>query len=263
MEEGVGSTTADIIGGNTGALQNNTSWTTGKYGKALSFSGGSGTCSSCTYVSIPSAPPLNFGVNQDFTLSAWVKSTQSIGSNVYPGIIGKDDNNGGARQGYEMILHNANSDAGWYFEIVVGGTFYSDFGRSNIADGKWHHVGIRSGSTLLTYEDGTLANSLAASSGSVSSTVPLLLGVYTQSGNLVGVTPFLNGTIDDVYIYNRALSAAEVKQLYKDQAVNIAHSNTTALSSGLIGHWPLNGPATHWNLGTTADTSGQGNTGTR
>jgi len=46
-----------------------------------------------------------------------------------------------------------------------------------------------------------------------------------------------------------------------NQAV-IAHSNTVALSSGLVGHWPLNGPATSWKTDTTQDTSGNGNTGT-
>jgi hypothetical protein len=59
---------------------------------------------------------------------------------------------------------------------------------------------------------------------------------------------FFKGQISDVRIYDRALSAEEVEQLYKGYDIR----------NGLVGHWPLNE-----GQGTTAyDRSGNGNDGT-
>jgi hypothetical protein len=58
-----------------------------------------------------------------------------------------------------------------------------------------------------------------------------------------------NGFIDDVRIYNRALSASEVESLYNGQYVD---------SDGLVGHWAMN----EGEGGTVADLSGNGNDGT-
>ena len=77
------------------------------------------------------------------------------------------------------------------------------------------------------------------------------------------------GLIDEVRIYNRALSADEIQELYKLGAarlkVNAAPSAPQGLNSGLVGYWTFDGPDTNWtseNSGTTADKSGNGNTGT-
>ena len=79
-----------------------------------------------------------------------------------------------------------------------------------------------------------------------------------QSASLTGFVP---GVIDDVRIYNRALSSQEVAQLYAQGQVNAAHSNTTTLSTGLVGYWPFDGNTTSWTTDTTQDLSGNGNTG--
>src|SRR5262249_34148255 len=50
-------------------------------------------------------------------------------------------------------------------------------------------------------------------------------------------------------------------QLYKLGQANVAHSNTTSLSQGLVGYWPLDGNVTNWSTGKTFDLSGRGNTG--
>jgi hypothetical protein len=44
--------------------------------------------------------------------------------------------------------------------------------------------------------------------------------------------------------------------------IRIGEPNTVALTSGLVGYWPLDGAVTNWTNNTTADLSGQGNTGT-
>ena len=73
-------------------------------------------------------------------------------------------------------------------------------------------------------------------------------------------TQYFSGSIDDVRVYNRALSAAEVLQLY---ALGTGtHQNTTLnppnLKTGLVGHWTFDGKDMIKNV---ADSSGQGNNG--
>jgi len=52
-----------------------------------------------------------------------------------------------------------------------------------------------------------------------------------------------------------------VQALYNIGAANVAHSNTIALSSGLVGYWTFDGGTTHWDTGKVDDVSGHGNTG--
>jgi hypothetical protein len=70
------------------------------------------------------------------------------------------------------------------------------------------------------------------------------------------------GLLDDVRVYNRALSSQEIAQLYNLGTTNIGHSNTTSYANGLVGYWPLDGHTTSWKTDTTQDISGNGNTGT-
>ena len=131
--------------------------------------------------------------------------------------------------------------------ILVAGSgftphiFYIDGIASSspgLHDSSWHHVVV----TTTTAITGN----------------PIEIGRAPDShGGFV----YLHGTLDDVRIYNRALSPSEVQALYHLGAANVAHSNTTALSSGLVGYWTFDGGATHWDTGKVDDVSGQGNTG--
>ena len=70
----------------------------------------------------------------------------------------------------------------------------------------------------------------------------------------------LQGKVDDLRIYNRVLSAAEVKQLANAGASNIAHSNVW-ISDGLVGYWTMDGSSIDWRKNQMSDMSGNGNTG--
>jgi hypothetical protein len=80
-------------------------------------------------------------------------------------------------------------------------------------------------------------------------------------GKAIGGKDDWPGDIDDVRIYNRALGLSEVKQLYNLGAANAAHANTVAVSTGLVGYWPLDGSVTNWATGQTRDISGNAYTG--
>jgi hypothetical protein len=115
---------------------------------------------------------------------------------------------------------------------------------------------VHANGTMYVYQNGVLANAIAAGAqdgGNIN--FPFVIG----ENNWKNLT--FNGAIDDVRIYSRALSASEVQALYHLGAANVAHSNTTALSSGLVGYWTFDGGTTHWNTGNVDDVSGHGNTG--
>ena len=78
-----------------------------------------------------------------------------------------------------------------------------------------------------------------------------------------GNTDPFKGTIDEVRIYNRALSATEVAKLYGSGAVKTNASsanldNGSSLERGLVGHWTFDGADV---TTVVADRSGQGNNG--
>lgn len=174
----------------------------GKLGQALSFNG------SGDDVNVPQSSSIDFGASQNFTVALWIRTTQAGAASSWPDILSKDDRIA-TRQGYSLVLHSENVDTRWSFEIYVNGTGYDVFGSTDIADGSWHHiVGIRQGSSLLAYEDGVFANSGTGSSGSVSKNIPLRFAEAPNDS--AGIT----GQLDDVRIYNRALSATEVANLY-------------------------------------------------
>ena len=82
-------------------------------------------------------------------------------------------------------------------------------GSSNVMDGQWHHIvgGInRATGTSFIYADGVLEGTNGSASGNIRTATELRIGV---SGN-----ENLQGEIDDVRIYNKALSGEEIEALY-------------------------------------------------
>ena len=123
----------------------------------------------------------------------------------------------------------------------------------------WYHVAV-------TY-DGTLASAgrvhvyvngvLDKTAGETSASIPNYASDLAF-GKLVGnPTSYFAGSLGDVRIYNRALSAAEVSDLYTATTLPPAPSPVTPTGNG-VAYWKFDeGSGT-----TAADSSGSGNTGT-
>ena len=78
------------------------------------------------------------------------------------------------------------------------------------SDSEWHHISVVFSETgVVGYADGSVIGSSANTQNFITSTAPFLIGVNHAENN-----KFFDGLIDEVRIYNRALSPAEVKQLY-------------------------------------------------
>jgi glucose/arabinose dehydrogenase/PKD repeat protein len=192
FDEGAGTTVTDSSSnGNNGSIANGTWSTAGKYGNALSFNGSS------TLVTVPAAPSLN--LTTGMTLEAWVNPS-AIGS-VWRTVIFKErpggmlyslyaGNGGPQRPVGQVFLANAEQNA---------------VGASTLPLNVWTHLAATfDGSTLRLYVNGSLTSTFAVSGTLATTTSPLRVGGNSIWGE------YFRGRIDDVRIYNRALSAAEI-----------------------------------------------------
>ena len=198
FNEGSGSTVTDLSGHNlTGKIVGATWSTGGKYGNALSFNGKS------SYVDLGN--PAALQLTGSTTLEAWVKAAANPASDGQ--IVAKSDN----ASGWQL---KTTTDAGpQNFNVTVtnsSGSRVKRFSKTARALSTWYHVaGVYDASarTLTIYVNGVLE------SGTLQGTVPaanLNAAVNANIGRRTGGYYF-NGIIDEVRIYNRALSATEIQ----------------------------------------------------
>jgi hypothetical protein len=188
--------------GTCGVSSASSSWYNGAGGKrnySLAFDG-TDTSASGTALT---------GIGNSWTMSGWIKKN---GHN--------DLFNGGAvfSQGVEsngvnikMIIDD--------FGSVTCGTYpnFNGYG-SNLADGNWHHVTCVNDSnagTVKVYEDGVQIGSNNQGATNSSS------GTF-YIGTKDGTNEVFKGQLDDIRVYNYALTAAQVKTLYTGGAINFA-----------------------------------------
>ena len=198
-------------------------------GQAMHFNGTS------NFVNISHYEGIDVGANENFTLSVWVKTTQPPTSLYWPQIV-KHEYTIGTRQGYDIVLHDSNSDSRWYGIIYSAGTGHTVWGNNDIADGRWHHlVLIRNGSNIISYEDGEYANTKAASSGSLS-----VNGDFRIGGSDGAWADYI-GSIDEVGFWKRALNSDEIKNLYESSKIyfQIQSSDDNYTYTTITGNKPI------------------------
>jgi hypothetical protein len=191
----------DAVGNNNGTAYG-TRYGPGKVGRAFQFDGSS-------FVRVPVAPSLDPAA---ISIEAWIKSSGE----------GKTDL---GRYRY-LVAKGIDPDAASYalYTGPTGGLFFfiydgthaaalsPDAGRG-IWDGKWHHVaGTFDGSAVRLYVDGSQVGHGTPSALKINYNMPagndLFIGNYFWPGNW-GFT----GAIDELSIYNRALSASEIQTI--------------------------------------------------
>jgi hypothetical protein len=191
FNEGAGMSVADASGkGHAGTLSA-TSWSAaGKFGGALSFNGSS------SWVTVADANDLD--LTSALTLEAWVRPS-ALGS-AWRTVVFKE------RPGGVVYSVYANQSTGRPVSQLWLGSERSAVGSGGLALNAWSHVASTyDGSMLRLYVDGALVSSTAASGNMAAST-----GVLRVGGN--GVWPeWFAGLIDEVRVYNRALSASEIQ----------------------------------------------------
>ncbi|MHC4527181.1 MAG: WD40 domain-containing protein, partial [Planctomycetota bacterium] len=192
------------------------------------------------FINIEDSPSLDISGSQ-ITVSAWIRPEKIDTRQV-------------------IVAKTAGGDNTWLVEInpvdFGPGTinFYMDiegmdgnFGsRRPVQVGRWHHVAcVYDGTQRVIYIDGRFDASQAVSGSLQTNDQPVRIGSW---GSL---SRFFHGTIDEVLIYSRALSAREIQELH--QRVDRAGDNKV----GLVGYWSFNADEE----GIVKDSSGHHNHG--
>ncbi|MDO8650307.1 MAG: LamG domain-containing protein, partial [Candidatus Berkelbacteria bacterium] len=242
FDEGSGSIANDSSGyGNNGTIYGATR-VAGILGSALSFDGVD------DYVEAPVLTPSYV------TVEAWINMTSVI--TEYPRVVSNVKYEAPTYKGFEIYQGLDTRDIG--MQINVGGTFYSVFvGTPNL--GTWTHVAFTfDGSYIRPYFNGVAASPQAAAGTITYHSAP----EKTYIGKNPNIGAVFNGLIDEVRVYNRALTAAEIQQHYSFGArrLKLATPDPLPNESALVGYWTFNGKDTILNS-TTTDMSGNGNDG--
>jgi prepilin-type N-terminal cleavage/methylation domain-containing protein len=208
FDEGSGSAAADSSGnGNAGSLTctgggcANPTWTTGKVGNALSFTGTAGAAGPGSYVSVASIPTTSH-----MTMMAWIRPTTAANDQMFMSSVANNAN-------YMRTL----SGKAFSSVSVSGGPAQSTIaGATTLANSTWYHVaGSFNGTAQTVFLNGTQDGTTNATTTSANLNWPagaFNIGIYLTGS----VNPFV-GIIDEVRIYNRALSAAEIAAMYNAQ----------------------------------------------
>ncbi len=202
-----GSTQNDLALGNTATAYSTTS-ITGEVANALQFNGTN------SHVEAPSTSYNNLGTS-DLTFSVWLKvaSASDYNSSVVS-LLDKRD--GYPLRGYQFFLYYGRIG----LQLADGsGSGYGNYLSTTLfpTNNQWHLVTVTVQRTLTNggrwYLDGVQIDTPFNPSGhaaSINSSAPLSIGV--QSG---GVYDFFKGGMDEVQIFNRALSTLEVQSMLK------------------------------------------------
>jgi hypothetical protein len=178
--------TRDIVGGNKGAWHGTTAYAAGEVGRAFSFNGSS-------YVQVPSTASLS--PTAAITLDAWITASGTPAGRIVDKITA------GGADGYLLDV------LGSKLRLIVDGQGLS--GASTLQSGVTYHVaGTYDGSTMTVYVNG-VADGTRLFSGTIpTNSLPVRIGADSTGANT------FTGWIDEVEIFNRALSAGEIQAIH-------------------------------------------------
>ena len=202
------SDTRDFFGTGSPAQTNGTlAFVAAKVGPGLKFDGASGLVA-------PDSDTLDFDVTQSFTIETWVRIDGVFGNDSL--LLDKRQPGGGLGYLLGLIGTNFGSETRKLYCVVQGGPTF-DVRTAVVADGAFHHLAAvlnRASNTLAIYLDGALQQTNNVSGlGSLQNNGRLFLGQQSLDvPSTSGVA--LNGVLDELSIYNRALSAAEIQALF-------------------------------------------------
>lgn len=237
FEDATGTLATDFSGrGNHATLTNmeSTDWSSGKRGRALLFDG----VNESVYRSSVSA---SFGTS--FTVSAWVKTSASA-----PQVIFGLNRSPSNIQNQVNFIMNANGTICFWDYSGSYGFNESQNSTGAVNNGQWRHVVfVRDGTSGTYYIDGQSSGTATASQNVTYGTSDLSFGADYRDSN-----KYWNGSLDEVRIYNRALTSGQVASLYASGQARQLQANR----KNLVAHWSFED-----NSGSQAtDFSGKGNT---
>lgn len=218
------------------------------FGNGLQFDG------SEDYVAINNNSDYDFGNSENFSIALWFR-TDEVNPSETTTLVAKKENTSDSSQGYLIYLDDDSEEVRFRISDGDGSNLFTIRSNTSINNTtEWFHAVFvyddSSESASKLYINGVDDNATNQTSGNfndigdLSNSLDLVFGAesdvsYSSTGH------HFDGQIDEVYIYDKALTAQEALDIYNDNAT----------TSNLIGHWGFEEGAGQ----TTIDTSPKGN----
>jgi hypothetical protein len=207
----------DIVGGNHGTLNGDATFGDGMVNQAFDFDGNG------DFVRVNDTGTVDFDFTSSFTIDAWI-NLEAVPAEFAP-IVSKWNDLGVNQRSYFLAVENISGVPYLRFDVSETGGFLGG-GSSKVVSSTaiplntWTHVAAvfdASTGTLRLYINGELAalqtNVTSASVNTVfQSNEPLLIGAGDLGGN---VRDFFKGLIDEVELFDRALTQAEIDAIFE------------------------------------------------
>ena len=216
-------------------VQSDLSFTSGYSPYALDFDGVN------DYINCGSPSSLDFERTDAFSISAWVKR---VGSGSYQSIIYKANNNS-PYNGYAFYIFNNKVAFNMSIDYTSNNLFYKVC--TSVLNTDWNHVlitynGNSNVSGVNIYINGSLQTVTTAGTssdltGTLSNSIPFNIGARNNTD------VFLNGSLSNVSIWNAALTASQVTEIYNEGVPS--NLNNHSAYSNLVSWWQL-GSNTSW-----------------
>jgi uncharacterized protein DUF4038/concanavalin A-like lectin/glucanase superfamily protein/uncharacterized protein DUF5060/collagenase-like protein with putative collagen-binding domain len=214
LDDGSDSVVLDSAGGNNGTIVGNPTWTAGAPDGlnptgALDFPGGT------HYVNCGNDPSLN--ITGSRTVAAWISvdNWSSLPNACWDAFVSKGDVEGN----YDLMRYSTSDNMAFYVagDSGSGGCRLTSQGNVNVKDGQWHHAaGVYDVSGVISlYIDGELDVSTSCEGGTLGTNAQhVRINGYDDPDDPDGDEKrHIDGRIDDVRIYDYALSDSEIRYL--------------------------------------------------
>ena len=225
FNDGSGTTAADSSGnGYTATLVNGVSWVAGKIGGAISANGVN------QYVTVPA---INLSGTSTVTVAMWVNRTYStVGGHA---LVEASTNFNNSTTGFGLFPDDSTCSG--IMAGVHGNGGYSINCYKQPSSGAWHHLAVvydktqPGNSEVALYIDGVLQtptkNLYTVSNTNAFGNNPIYL--FSRGGT----QEYTAGVMDDLRLYNRALSASEVQQLYQAGSASLVSIAVTPANASI------------------------------
>jgi concanavalin A-like lectin/glucanase superfamily protein/exosortase sorting signal-containing protein len=190
----------DSVGTNHGTYHGNATYAAGIDGQGFDLGGGG------DWIEVPDDSSLSFPAGQSFSISCWFK-----GSSAYGGFVGKTYIASEIQPFY--MLYGTPTQVSFFLRDSAGSYNSS---QANVTDGTWHYlVGVADSSTdeLALWVDGVNVDDLPYSDGGFGTGGGVLhMGNHANRDTI--------GVIDQVAVYDHALTQAEIEGMYVSKGVD-------------------------------------------
>ena len=250
---------SDIIDGNNGTLQNGATLVTGIVGQAFSFNGAN------QYILVGDPVPPSLQIQNEITLLAWIYATGYPGPSTLGLIVGSQYDT--ATAGATIFLDGRTSPDGQaappgHIHFQIGdGSWHTTNVNAQVPLNEWVHIAAtrKANEDAKVYYNGELQPLTSLPwAGSISYS-----GAWFAIGQQKDIDRPFNGLIDEVEIYNRALTADEIQAISnaggsgqcKSLAAPTANSATNVTTGSFTANWSSVSGASGYKLDVSTDSS--------